>query len=53
MVCHAGVVMPGTEQESMTTEMTLKLDTAYKGGDGVEVGCKEAYRGSRKNGQLK
>lgn len=50
MVCHAGVVMPGTEQESMTTEMTLKLDTAYKGRAGVKVVCRAAYNGSRRAG---
>lgn len=48
MVCHAGVVMPGTEQESMTTEMTLKLDTAYKGGAGVEDGLQSSLQGKQK-----
>lgn len=42
------------EQESVTTEMAInKSETTDKGGAGIEVGCKEACRVSRKRKQLK
>lgn len=42
------------EQESVTTEMAInKSETTNKGVAGIEVGCKEACRLSRKRKQLK